>query len=71
MIGSLARHQLETQHQVMQQDKVKAKTADEMLTAVSREHEFYKSLDGSLNMQRSMIIVYYLRSQMLKDYRAR
>lgn len=30
------------------QDKVDAKTTDEMLTAISREHEFFKSLDGKL-----------------------
>ncbi|WP_341790059.1 hypothetical protein [Rickettsia endosymbiont of Polydrusus tereticollis] len=46
--SSLEHNQLETQHQVIQQDKVNAKTADEMLTAISREHEFFKSLDGNL-----------------------
>jgi hypothetical protein len=46
--SSLERHQLETQHQQIRQDKVDAKTADEMLTAISREHEFFKSLDGKL-----------------------
>ncbi len=46
--SNLERHQLETQHQVIQQDKANAKTADEMLTAISREHEFFKSLDGNL-----------------------
>ncbi len=46
--SSLERHQLETQHQQIKQDKVNAKTTDEMLTAISREHEFFKSLDGKL-----------------------
>ncbi|MFP3011437.1 MAG: MobA/MobL family protein [Rickettsia sp.] len=46
--SSLERHQLETQHQAIQQDKVDAKTTDEMLTAISREHEFFKSLNGKL-----------------------
>ncbi|WP_134820390.1 MobA/MobL family protein [Rickettsia conorii] len=46
--SSLERHQLETQHQQIRQDKVDAKTTDEMLTAISREHEFFKSLDGKL-----------------------
>ncbi|WP_103897030.1 MobA/MobL family protein [Rickettsia fournieri] len=46
--SSLERHQLETQHQKIRQDKVDAKTTDEMLTAISREHEFFKSLDGKL-----------------------
>ena len=46
--SSLERHQLETQHQVVQQDKANAKTADEMLAAISREHEFFKSIDGNL-----------------------
>lgn len=46
--SSLERHQLEIQHQQIRQDKVDAKTTDEMLTAISREHEFFKSLDGKL-----------------------
>ncbi|BBJ31058.1 hypothetical protein RAS_01670 [Rickettsia asiatica] len=46
--SNLERHQLENQHQVIQQDKANAKTADEVLTAISREHEFFKSLDGKL-----------------------
>ncbi|MCZ6902680.1 MAG: hypothetical protein O7C58_00145 [Rickettsia endosymbiont of Ixodes persulcatus] len=46
--SSLERHQLETQHQMVQQDKANAKTSDEMLVAISREHEFFKSLDGKL-----------------------
>ncbi|MFV9890614.1 MAG: MobA/MobL family protein [Rickettsia conorii subsp. raoultii] len=46
--SSLESHQLETQHQQIIQDKVDAKTTDEMLTAISREHEFFKSLDGKL-----------------------
>jgi len=46
--SSLERHQLETQHQQIRQDKVDAKTPDEMLIAISREHEFFKSLDGKL-----------------------
>ncbi|WP_342225261.1 hypothetical protein [Rickettsia endosymbiont of Urophora cardui] len=46
--SNLERHQLETQHQQIRQDKVDAKTIDEMLTAISREHEFFKSLDGNL-----------------------
>lgn len=46
--SNLERHQLETQHQQIRQDKVDAKTTDEMLTAISREHEFFKSLDGKL-----------------------
>ncbi|MGX6960792.1 MAG: MobA/MobL family protein [Rickettsia endosymbiont of Pentastiridius leporinus] len=46
--SSLERHQLETQHKQIKQDKVDAKTTDEMLTAISREHEFFKSLDGKL-----------------------
>ncbi|MCX4084207.1 DUF6371 domain-containing protein [Rickettsia hoogstraalii] len=46
--SSLERHQLETKHQQIRQDKVDAKTPDEMLTAISREHEFFKSLDGKL-----------------------
>lgn len=46
--SSLERHQLETQHQQIRQDKVDSKTTDEMLTAISREHEFFKSLDGKL-----------------------
>uniref|UniRef100_UPI002115AF72 hypothetical protein n=1 Tax=Rickettsia sp. TH2014 TaxID=1967503 RepID=UPI002115AF72 len=46
--SSLERHQLETQHQQIRQDKVDAKTTDEMLTAIGREHEFFKSLDGKL-----------------------
>lgn len=33
---------------MIQQDQVNAKTADEMLTAISCEHEFFKSLDGNL-----------------------
>lgn len=45
---TVPRHQLETQHQKIIHDKVSAKTADEMLTAISREHEFFKSLDGKL-----------------------
>ena len=46
--SNLERHQLETQHQQIRQDKVNAKTTDEMLTVISREHEFFKSLDGKL-----------------------
>lgn len=46
--SSLERHQLETQHKQIRQDKVDAKTTDEMLTAISREHEFFKSIDGKL-----------------------
>jgi hypothetical protein len=46
--NSLERHQLETQHQQIRQDKVDAKNTDEMFTAISREHEFFKSLDGKL-----------------------
>ncbi|WP_231569359.1 AAA family ATPase [Rickettsia endosymbiont of Ixodes pacificus] len=45
---SLESYQLETQYQMIQQDKAHAKTIDEMLTAISREHEFFKSLDGNL-----------------------
>ncbi|KJW01698.1 hypothetical protein REIP_1838 [Rickettsia endosymbiont of Ixodes pacificus] len=51
---------------MIQQDKAHAKTIDEMLTAISREHEFFKSLDGILNTQSNMIVVYYLRYQMLR-----
>ncbi|MCZ6909825.1 MAG: hypothetical protein O7C56_01780, partial [Rickettsia endosymbiont of Ixodes persulcatus] len=46
--SSLEGYQLETQYQMIQQDKAHAKTIDEMLTAISREHEFFKSLDGKL-----------------------
>lgn len=46
--SSLESHQLETKHQQIRQDKVDAKTTDEMLTAISREHEFFKSLNGKL-----------------------
>jgi ATP-dependent exoDNAse (exonuclease V) alpha subunit len=46
--SSLERHQLENQHQQIRQDKVDAKTTDEMLTVISREHAFFKSLDGKL-----------------------
>ncbi|MCC8419304.1 MAG: hypothetical protein LN590_07335 [Rickettsia endosymbiont of Glossina mortisans submortisans] len=46
--SSLEHHQLETQHQQIRQDKVDAKTTDEMLTAIGREHEFFKSLDGKI-----------------------
>lgn len=46
--SNLERHQLETQHQKIIHDKVSAKTIDEMLTVISREHEFFKSLDGKL-----------------------
>ena len=46
--SSLERHQLETQHQQIRQDKVDAKTTDEIFTAISREHEFFKSLDGNI-----------------------
>lgn len=46
--SSLESNQLETQHKQIKQDKVDAKTTDEMLTAISREHEFFKSLDGKL-----------------------
>ena len=51
--SSLERHQLETQHQNIRQDKVDAKTTDEMLTAISREHEFFKSLDGNIQYRQT------------------
>ncbi len=51
--SSLERHQLETQHQRIRQDKVDAKTTDEMLTAISREHEFFKSLDGNIQYRQA------------------
>jgi len=40
--SSLERHQLETKHQAIQQEKENAKTTDEMLTAISREHNVNK-----------------------------
>ncbi|AAY62313.1 unknown (plasmid) [Rickettsia felis URRWXCal2] len=46
--SSLERHHLETQHQQIRKDKVDAKTTDEMLTTIRREHEFFKSLNGKL-----------------------
>ncbi|WP_241760973.1 toprim domain-containing protein, partial [Rickettsia endosymbiont of Ixodes scapularis] len=51
--SSLERHQLETQHQQIRQDKVNAKTTDEMLNAITREHEFFKSLDGNIQYRQT------------------
>ncbi|KJW02640.1 hypothetical protein REIP_0652 [Rickettsia endosymbiont of Ixodes pacificus] len=68
--SSLERHQLETNHQVIQQDKEKAKTTDEMLSAISREHEFFKSLDGWLKYVEQYDISLLSAISDAKTYRA-